>query len=86
MAELEPNDLFQDRGIIKITDGLSTVDINEDGSLKVDTDNSTFPAPQTDRDTIECLLSDIVTQIKLTNCYLAEMINEKFDADDIEEE
>ncbi len=35
MAELEPNDLWQDRGIIKIADGVNSVDITSDSELKV---------------------------------------------------
>lgn len=35
MATLEPNDLFQDRGLIKITDGIRTAEINSDNELLV---------------------------------------------------
>ncbi len=35
MATLEPNDIFQDRGVIKVTDGTHILDINNDGSIKV---------------------------------------------------
>lgn len=34
MSTLEPNDSFQDRGVVKITDGTNVLDINPDGSLK----------------------------------------------------
>ncbi len=33
MATLEPNDLWQDRGVIKVTDGTNVLEINSDGSL-----------------------------------------------------
>jgi hypothetical protein len=35
MAVLEPNDSFQDRGLIKITDGIRTAEINSSNELLV---------------------------------------------------
>lgn len=34
MAKLDSNDAFQDRGLIKLTDGTNVVEITKDGELK----------------------------------------------------
>ena len=36
MALLEPNDLFQDRGVVKVTDGVEVIDVNANGSINVE--------------------------------------------------
>jgi hypothetical protein len=38
MAVLDPNDAWQDRGVIKVTDGTNVLEINSDGSLKTTRD------------------------------------------------
>ena len=90
MAELEPNDTWQDRGIIKLTDGQYVLEVTKDGELKTEIDEdiaSTTGGQQTvfsqDQETRN-LLNSILKQLKVTNMHLAIMTDNVLKPSDVE--
>ncbi len=80
ISTLEPNDLYQDRGVVKVTDGTYVTDITEDGELKVkdlkEDLSSTIGGQKTafTQDIgSQMLLSDILKEMKKMNLYLSLM-------------
>lgn len=91
MAELQPNDAFQDRGLIKITDGKFIADITSDGELKTtnkslkETSGGFSFVKTRDDDSIQ-VLKDIVIQLRLNNDYLSRVIGEVLQIKDLPKE
>lgn len=91
MAELEPNDSWQDRGIIKITDGTSVVDISTDGELKTkDTHSSTSSTSGGQKiifvqdDETRNLLGKILKELKIMNLHNMVVTDNIFTVADVE--
>jgi len=91
MAKLEPNDTFQDRGLIKITDGLFVADITGSGEVKVLSSSELDELIQSKgtekfiatRDINELFLQ-ILTQLKILVAQNNEVHNLKMGEKDIE--
>jgi hypothetical protein len=91
MAELEPNDKHQERGVIKISDGSYVVDVTADGELKVidkleDTTSTAGGQKQVfvQDDESRDLLNSILKQLKITNMHLSIITDNTFKTSDVE--
>lgn len=90
MAELTPNDLWQDRGIIKVTDGTYFVDVDQNGKLhiKFDSDFNDIEgnAHQINVSDLESrnLLNSILKQLKIMNFHLSTMTDLCVEHGDVE--
>ncbi len=78
MAELDPNDLWQDRGVIKVTDGVTLVEVTENSELKVSddqTDTTSTSGGQKQVNVVDVdsnqVLGDILKELKKMNLHLS---------------
>lgn len=90
MAELEPNDAYQDRGLVKLTDGSYVVDITSDGELKTKADQnliSTSGGQQVifvQDDETRNLLNSVLKELKIMNLHLTLMTDCHLKNEDVE--
>ena len=68
MALLEPNDSFQDRGLVKLTDGTYTSEFDSNSNLKVAIDPAAYD--HMDITEVKNALQNLLREQKLTNAYL----------------
>ena len=90
VADVEPNDIWQDRGHIKVTDGTYVLDVTSDGQIKVkvdpdisDTEGGQKYVFTNDQETRN-LLNGILKQMKLMNFQLSLMTDCSLKPSDVE--
>jgi len=87
MADLEPNDRLQDRGVIKVTDGSQVLELDSSGNIVESnlTDAAVFNGGQkyifvSD---INELFYEILVELKIANAHLEIVSSEKITRKDI---
>jgi len=76
MADLTSNDAWQDRGVVKLTDGSYVADITSDGEIKVKDSSNVINAGGekhlvVDSNSINSLLGRVLKELKKMNIQLA---------------
>jgi len=90
MADLEPNDTFQDRGLVKITDGKQILELDAKGNV-VESTLSDISATKGGQKYIfvtdtSGVFKEMLQQLKINNAHLSILTGEHLTEDEIGED